>query len=128
MTASGSYVVFTVSILLVSCSPMFAGNWPSRYARWDWHFIAALIVLLDLFILSSLFGSLDVCCWDVHSFCLSPEIHKKKYSGWGSCLTRNFGRQSSYCLRELLIIKQAKTENELTPASPNHRVSCARSH
>jgi hypothetical protein len=56
---------------------MFARNWPSRYAWWDWHYIAALIVLLDLFILSSLFGLLDVYCWDVHSFCLSPEIHKK---------------------------------------------------
>jgi hypothetical protein len=39
--------------------------------------ISLSCVLLGLFILSTLFGSLDVYCWDFHSSCLSPQIHKK---------------------------------------------------
>jgi hypothetical protein len=75
---------------------------------------AFFVALLGLFIPSTLFGLLDVYCWDVRSFCLSPQIHKKKYSGQGFCPARTFGRHSSYHFVELLTTKRNNSEIEHT--------------
>lgn len=81
------------------------------------HCAISIASLLSLSCLTFLFcrvsfGSLDVYCWDAHSFLPISSNTQKKYSGWGSCLARNFGRHSSHHLRELFIIEQTKTENE----------------
>jgi hypothetical protein len=67
---------------------------------------ASLTVLLGFVILFTLFGSLDVFCWDVHSFYLSPPNTQKNTLVWALALPETLAVNTPILLRELLTIRK----------------------
>ena len=70
--------------------------WSNRYEVPIRRHVVALIHLLlaSSPVSLSLFYSLDACYWDVHSFCLIPQIQKKNYLARATPVLPDFDRQT----------------------------------